>query len=50
MAARAVDDQAEFLFFWSLKGRCRGNQFLLAFFTELCFGDIRQMAEAYEKK
>jgi len=28
----------------SLKGRCHGNQFLLALFTELSFGDIQQMA------
>jgi len=39
----AVDDQTEVIFFRSLKGRCRDNQFLLAFCTELS-GDVHLMA------
>ena len=43
-----VDDQFE-ISFWSLKGRCHSNQFLLVLHTQLGSGDIRQMALAYGK-
>ena len=35
------------LVFRSLKGRCRGNQFLLALSSEVSSGDIRRTALAY---
>jgi len=33
-----VADQSEIIFFRFLKGRCHGNQVLLAFPTQLSFG------------
>jgi len=37
----SVDDHSEIILFLSLKGRCHGDQFLLALSTQLSSGDIR---------